>query len=62
MFADPSFIQTYTWNFGDGTANGNGSEVNHTYDGKQKVYISYVTILSVNGAVNRYYNCIIVGR
>ncbi len=25
VYADPSFIQTYTWTFGDGTANGNGS-------------------------------------
>ena len=58
--ANTTFISDYAWNFGDGSAiqQGNVSvagNVTHVYTGNSIIYVSYVTLTSIHGAVQKFY-------
>ncbi|MEM2943743.1 MAG: ABC transporter substrate-binding protein [Methanomassiliicoccales archaeon] len=61
---DSSFVASVIWNFGDGKVLcgnfGDLTAVNHTYVGNGSVYASWLAITSVHGAIQLYYNTIIV--
>jgi peptide/nickel transport system substrate-binding protein len=58
--ANTTYISNYTWYFGDGSATQQGNvsvagNVTHVYTGDSVIYVSYVTLTSIHGAIQKFY-------